>query len=49
MIKNVAIACDHGGYELKLLVMKHLEEAGVAFKDFGCDSTASVDLSLIHI
>ena len=43
MIKNVAIACDHGGYELKLLVMKHLEEAGVAFKDFGCDSTASVD------
>lgn len=43
MIKNIAIACDHGGYELKLLVMKHLEERGVSYKDFGCDSTESVD------
>ena len=43
MIKSVAIACDHGGYELKLEVMKHLEEKGIAYKDFGCDSTDSVD------
>ena len=43
MIKNVAIACDHGGYELKLDVIRHLEEKGIAYEDFGCDSTESVD------
>ena len=42
-IKNVAIACDHGGYELKLAVMKHLDELGVTYTDFGCDSDKSVD------
>lgn len=43
MIKSVAIACDHGGYELKKEVIKHLEEKGISYKDFGCDSNASVD------
>lgn len=43
MIKNVAIACDHGGYELKLDVIRHLEEKGIAYEDFGCNSTESVD------
>lgn len=42
-MKKIAIACDHGGYELKLNVMRHLDEIGVEYKDFGCDSTASVD------
>lgn len=42
-MKKIAIACDHGGYELKLDVMRHLDEIGVEYKDFGCDSTASVD------
>lgn len=41
--KTVAIACDHGGYELKLTVIKHLESLGIEYKDFGTDSTASCD------
>ena len=39
----LAIACDHGGYELKLEILKHLEERGIEYRDLGCDSTASVD------
>lgn len=39
----IAIGCDHGGYELKKEIMKHLEERGIPFKDMGCDSTASCD------
>lgn len=39
----IAIACDHGGYELKLEVMKYLEKEGFEYKDFGCDSTEAVD------
>ncbi len=41
--KTVAIGCDHGGYELKLEIMKHLSERGIAYRDFGCDSTESVN------
>ncbi len=41
--KMLAIACDHGGYELKLEILKHLEERGIEYRDLGCDSTASVD------
>lgn len=32
----IGIACDHGGYELKLEVIKYLEEKGFEYKDFGC-------------
>ena len=39
----IAIGCDHGGYELKEIVKKHLEERGISYKDFGCDSAKSVD------
>lgn len=39
----LAIGCDHGGYELKQEILKHLDERKIAYKDFGCDSTASVD------
>ena len=42
-MKKIAIACDHGGYELKLQIIKHLEERGFEVCDFGCDSTQSVD------
>ena len=39
----IALGCDHGGYELKLEILKYLEEKHIAYKDFGCDSTEAVD------
>jgi ribose 5-phosphate isomerase B len=39
----IAIGSDHGGYELKLEVIKHLQERGFEVKDYGCDSPASCD------
>ena len=42
----IAIGCDHGGFALKEAVKKHLEEKGVAVKDFGCYSTESVDYAV---
>ena len=39
----IALGCDHGGYELKQEIIKYLEEKGLPYKDFGCDSTKSVD------
>jgi len=34
----LAIGCDHGGYELKQEIMKHLTKRGMELKDFGCYS-----------
>ena len=42
----IAIGCDHGGFALKEAVRKHLEEKGIAVKDFGCYSTESVDYAV---
>ena len=39
----IAIGCDHGGYALKLEIIKYLEKKGLEYKDFGCDGLASVD------
>ena len=39
----IALGCDHGGYELKQEIIKYLEEQKLAYKDYGCDSTASTD------
>ena len=39
----IAIACDHGGYELKKEILEYLNKNGYEYKDFGCDSTDSVD------
>ena len=38
-----AIGSDHGGYELKQVVMAHLKERGVEFRDYGTFSTDSCD------
>lgn len=43
MTKKIAVASDHGGYELKLEILKHLKERGAEYEDFGCDSALSVD------
>lgn len=39
----IAIGSDHGGFELKQLVKKHLEERGLEYKDFGCNDLSSCD------
>lgn len=40
----IAIASDHAGFELKSLIIKHLEEKNIPFEDLGtCDCTTSVD------
>ena len=37
--KPIALAADHGGYELKEAIKAHLDELGIAYTDFGTDST----------
>ena len=32
----IGIGCDHGGYELKLEIIKYLEKKVLEYKDFGC-------------
>ena len=39
----IAIGCDHGGYELKVKVVQHLQEKGIECKDVGCHSLSSCD------
>lgn len=39
----IALGSDHGGYELKQEIMKHLTERGIEYKDYGCYSEASCD------
>lgn len=39
----IALGCDHGGYDLKEAVKKHLEEKGIECKDFGCMDKNSCD------
>lgn len=39
----IALACDHGGYDLKCQVIRHLEERGIAYRDFGCYGKESCD------
>lgn len=39
----IALGSDHGGYGLKQEVIKHLEERGIEYKDYGCYSKESCD------
>lgn len=40
----IAIGCDQAGYDLKEKVMGYLDEKGIAYKDYGCNSsTEAVD------
>ena len=40
---KIAIGSDHAGYEYKEAIKSYLAEQGHEVKDFGTDSTASVD------
>ena len=39
----IAIGSDHGGFELRQAIMKHLEKRGLEYKDFGCETPDSTD------
>ena len=39
----LAIGSDHGGYELRQIIMKHLAERGIEYRDFGTFSAESCD------
>ena len=43
----IALGADHGGYELKEEIKKHLDELGVAYKYFGTYSPESIDYAKI--
>lgn len=40
---KIAIGSDHAGYDLKMEIIKFLEEAGYEYRDMGTDSSQSVD------
>ena len=42
----IALGCDHAGFELKQFIIKHLEERGIEYKDYGTYSTDSVDYAV---
>jgi len=42
MFDKIYIGNDHGGYTVKVLLLKYLEEKGVAAEDMGCESTKIV-------
>lgn len=39
----ISIGCDHGGFELKNIIIEHLKSRGIEVNDCGCYSTDSVD------
>ncbi len=39
----IAVGSDHGGFDLKNEIIKHLEDNNIDIKDFGCYNTDSVD------
>lgn len=39
----IAIGCDHGGFELKQDIIKHLESKGYEYRDFGCYDNCPCD------
>jgi ribose 5-phosphate isomerase B len=41
--KIIAVASDHAGFEKKQVILKYFKEKNIAFFDFGCFSTESVD------
>ncbi len=41
--KPIAVACDHGGYDLKLQLIDDMQGMGLEILDLGTNSVASVD------
>lgn len=40
---KIAVGCDHVGFELKDRILRHLEEKGIEYKDFGTYNTERTD------
>ncbi|WP_077369521.1 ribose 5-phosphate isomerase B [Anaerosalibacter sp. Marseille-P3206] len=40
---KIGIGSDHGGYELKEIIVKYLEDEGIEYVDYGTNSLDSVD------
>ena len=40
---KIAIGCDHGGINLKPVLIDYLNKKGIAYEDFGCYEKTSVD------
>ena len=43
----LALGSDHGGFELKQEIIKHLEKKGIEYKDFGCYTPESIDYPIV--
>ena len=43
----IALGADHGGFELKEAIKKHLDEKNIEYKDFGTYSPESIDYAKI--
>ena len=43
----IAVASDHGGFELKNIIIEHLKEQGKEVLDVGCFTPESVDYPVI--
>ena len=39
---KIAIGCDEAAYNLKKVIMEHLDEQGIEYKDFGADAGETV-------
>ena len=49
LLKEIPIASDHGGFEMKQFLIEKLKEAGYNVVDYGTDNLESVDYpDLIH-
>ncbi len=46
MTMTIALACDHGGLDLKNEILRHLEERGIEYRDFGTYDKSSCDYPL---
>jgi ribose 5-phosphate isomerase B len=43
MAMKIALASDHAGYDLKMVIARYLSQEGIDYFDFGCQAGESVD------
>ena len=45
-VNMIALGSDHAGFPLKQEIMKHFDEIGVEYKDYGCYSPERFDYAI---